>query len=222
VAQDTLDEAELRRLYEDEGMTQVEIAAQLGYSAHVIQSAVERFGIRSRPAAPRRGVGAGARNPGWKGGRHLLNGTYVWIHAPDHPCANKLGYVAEHVAVAYEKYGHPAPPNQVVHHINMVHQDNRPENLVYVPKRLHHMLHRQLEQLIPGLLDRSIVEFDLERGYHFAGEDAPPLMWDERRACEQCGEEFVVQTKRPRQRFCSRGCSQASRRGHPRTEWAVR
>lgn len=215
------DEAELRHLYAS-GLTQAEIAERFGIDQPAVCKAFRRFGIVARVAAPRPGIGAGSKNPGWRGGRHLLNGTYTVIYAPDHPCANKQGYVMEHVAVAYEKYGHAAPFGHVTHHINMRQWDNRPENLAYITKRAHHLMHRQFEQFAATLLERGVLSFDVENGYQVVGAPVLPLLVDEQRPCEHCGEAFRITTKRPRQRFCSRGCVAGWRRGRARTEWAHR
>lgn len=219
-----LNEEQVREMYEGREMTMQEIADELVCPPSRVARTMKAYGISSRRAIPRSKINSGDQNPNWKGGRHMLSGTYVWIHFPAHPCANGSGYVAEHVAVAYEKYGYAAPPGHVVHHINMRHTDNRPENLVYMPKRLHHMVHRQFEQVVPILLERGILTFDLEHGYYVTGTEPKVLRWDEWRVCEleDCGKEFLVKTKRPHQRFCSVQCVAANRRGRQRTEWAVR
>ena len=214
-----IDPREVRRLYVDEGMTQREVAAVLGCSAGGVQRVIERHGIPSRRAIKR--DQRGSKNTSWQGGRRV-QGSYVVLCLPDHPLADPYGTGAEHVAVAYDKYGHAAPPGYVVHHVNMLKHDNRDDNLVYVPKRLHHLLHRQFEQVVPILLERGILSFDLEHGYYVTGTEPPALRWDQRRPCEQCGDEFLVRTKAPGQRFCTPACYRDSRRGRPRAEWARR
>ena len=42
----------------------------------------------------------GNRAPCWKGGRYLTLKGYVLVYAPDHPHAQKKGYVLEHILVA--------------------------------------------------------------------------------------------------------------------------
>ena len=204
------DATEIRRMYLDEGMTQTEIAEAKGCSPTCVQRAMKRHGIPSRPAAKR--DQRGEKNTSWSGGRREHQG-YIRLAQPDHPLADKTGGVAEHVAVAYEKYGHAAPDGHVVHHVNMRSGDNRPENLVYVPKRLHHLLHRQFEQVVPILMERGILTFDLEHGYYVTGTEPKVLQWDEMRACAHCGEDFLVKTKRPTQRFCSQDCGRFGRVG---------
>ncbi len=54
---------------------------------------------------------------------------YVYIKRPDHPRANKAGYVPEHTVVLEDKLGRYLVQGEVAHHINGDPQDNRPENL---------------------------------------------------------------------------------------------
>ena len=206
----SFDVEEVRRLYIDEVMSQEEIAVIIGCSQAHVSRILRRNDIPRRPAIKR--DQRGERNTSWRGGRRVHQG-YVYLCLPDHPLADIHGTVPEHIAVAYEKYGHAAPTGQVVHHINMISTDNWPENLVYVPKRLHHLLHRQFEQVVPLLLKRGILSFDVTHGYYVTGTTPSVLKWDEQRSCEQCGESFLVQTKRPTQRYCGLPCAHIGRRG---------
>ena len=71
-------------------------------------------------------------------------GKYVRVRAPENPRANKLGYVFEHILVAENALGRHLGPKNVVHHINGVRDDNRPENLVICEDNSYHMtLHRR-------------------------------------------------------------------------------
>lgn len=72
------------------------------------------------------------RNNFWKGGRHKSFQGYVYIYMPEHPRACKFHnmYVAEHVLVWEKAHGNPLPEGYLIHHLNGVKDDNRPENLV--------------------------------------------------------------------------------------------
>ena len=67
----------------------------------------------------------------WKGGRRNIgkNRKYVGIYSPDHPHATSEGYVMEHRLVMERKLGRYLEVGELVHHINGIQHDNRPENL---------------------------------------------------------------------------------------------
>lgn len=51
------------------------------------------------------------------------------VKVPDHPRANKWGFVYQHILVAEEKIGRPLNAKEVVHHLNGNPSDNNPDNL---------------------------------------------------------------------------------------------
>ena len=54
---------------------------------------------------------------------------YVIMYYPEHPNSQKGGHLFEHIYVMSEHLGRPLKPNENVHHINGVKDDNRIENL---------------------------------------------------------------------------------------------
>lgn len=64
-----------------------------------------------------------------KKGRTIGSGGYVKIWAPDHPNAQKSGWVLEHLAVMSASLDRPIWPDENVHHKNGDRTDNRLSNL---------------------------------------------------------------------------------------------
>jgi hypothetical protein len=90
-------------------------------------------------------AGSGKFSAQWKGGTQKYGG-YIYIWMPDHPNANKRGYVAEHVIIAANKIGRPLMKNEQVHHINGNKTDNTPDNLVVLTINKHRSLHESIKR----------------------------------------------------------------------------
>lgn len=82
----------------------------------------------------------GPDSPGWKGGRRKKNG-YICIQLPGSDGSTRY----EHRLVAEQMLGRPLEAGEVVHHINGVKTDNRPENLAVMSAREHRLLHARLD-----------------------------------------------------------------------------
>jgi len=78
----------------------------------------------------------GANHHKWNGGKRTNNG-YILILKPGHPRADPSGYVREHLVVWEENHGKPVPMGWVIHHLNGIRKDNRPENLLAVSRGKH-------------------------------------------------------------------------------------
>jgi len=77
----------------------------------------------------------------WRGGR-IKNDGYVLIHSPNHPHADRQGYVREHRLIMEEMIGRYLTPQEYVHHINGIPDDNHKENLELISPTNHSLYKR--------------------------------------------------------------------------------
>jgi len=90
-------------------------------------------------------------NPNWKGGRFITGQGYIKVLMPDHPKAGKDGYILEHVYIWEEYHQRQLPKDQVIHHLNGIKGDNRPENLIALKKGEHIHLAEPFKKRIRAL-----------------------------------------------------------------------
>lgn len=129
----------VRKMYES-GMTQKEIGERLGASQKVIWRCMKNNGISARSTAKRNQYGE--KNDSWRGGRYIDDAGYVHVKQDGHPRAKTCGgYVMEHILVAERILGRPINRTEVVHHINGIKNDNRPDNLAVMTGSTHRSYH---------------------------------------------------------------------------------
>ncbi len=85
---------------------------------------------------------------------------YWYLFMPEHPNTTKQGYFAEHRYVMEQKIGRYLTSKEVVHHINHIPTDNRPENLALAATAGQHT-----KLFHPELADRKRI---LYKGKHFS------------------------------------------------------
>ena len=81
-------------------------------------------------------------NGRWRGGKKVNAAGYVLVKVPDHPFADKNGYVRENRLVAEAIIGRYLRPEEIAHHRNGNRADNSKRNIVVIPcqgdhRRLH-------------------------------------------------------------------------------------
>lgn len=129
----------VRYMYES-GNTQEEIAKSLGVSQKVVCRFMKNNGIKSRVSAKRNQFAE--LNSNWKGGIVKDDSGYILEKCVGHKRAKSCGdYVRQHILVAEKMIGRPLKDDEVVHHINMKKDDNRPENLMVMKRSDHTRLH---------------------------------------------------------------------------------
>ena len=77
----------------------------------------------------------------WKGGKTKTFYGYVLILNHEHHLSNKQGYVKRCILVMEQKIGRMLIRGEIVHHINEVKDDDRPENLMLFPNESEHQKH---------------------------------------------------------------------------------
>lgn len=140
----------LRHLYCDQKMTMGEISRQLhcsrtAVSRHIVQLGVKRSTLETKLL--RDTVPSLEKIKGWKGGRIVSNHGYVMIRNHSHP-RSRRGYVLEHILVWEDFNKQRLPDGWVIHHLNGVKDDNRPENLGAMPDKRHRLFLAELSKRI--------------------------------------------------------------------------
>ncbi len=79
-----------------------------------------------------------APNPNFIG-KVTKTGDYLHIYLPTHPFSSPMGHYPEHRHIAEKVLGRYLHPVEVIHHINEIQTDNRPENLYLFPNNSEHI-----------------------------------------------------------------------------------
>ncbi len=75
----------------------------------------------------------------WRGGKINRLG-YNLLRIPGHHRAMKTGYVFEHIVIWEQIYGKRVPKGYLIHHLNGIKDDNRPDNLIAIKRGEHSQL----------------------------------------------------------------------------------
>lgn len=184
--------SDIENLY-GKGATISEVAKELGFSAGCIHKYMCLYEIqrRSRLSYPKKPYPESARKriseahkgktvseetrkrmavskkKGGVGHKKIRVDGYIAIYFPDHPKANKDGYIMEHILVMECALGRWIAEDEVVHHKNHDRSDNRLENLEVMKRTDHMALHTKERHLNGGIKHYTKRVKDLTTGILF-------------------------------------------------------
>lgn len=121
-----LDDKEIANLYES-GLNLRQIASRHNCSIGPILTRLKKNHIQRREAHH---YPLGEKHPRWKGGKSQMPDGYIRVLCRGHHRANPGGYVREHILVWENTHGKTLSSGYVIHHLNGIKNDNRPDNLI--------------------------------------------------------------------------------------------
>jgi AraC-like DNA-binding protein len=135
----------LKSLYWDQGLSINTIAQRFNISRDTVSRRFQWFGISKRTLAEwYRFFDARDRLKFTTKGlkfhkkfRRVNPEGYVEIKKPEHHRAKCNGWVMEHIVVWEESHNTKLPEGWIIHHLNGIKDDNRPENLEALPANKH-------------------------------------------------------------------------------------
>jgi hypothetical protein len=87
-------------------------------------------------------------------------GNHILIQAPNHPFARK-GFVPEHRLIVEREIGRILLEKEVVHHIDLIRDNNTPDNLVTCKTdAAHRRVHATLNDCVAELMAMGVLSFD--------------------------------------------------------------
>lgn len=100
----------------------------------------------------------------WKGGQFTDKDGYIYLHKPDHPNKTSNNYIRRCRFVMSEHVGRPLRSDEIVHHINGIHDDDRIQNLV-ITERANHASKHHKGLIKPNSLQNLTREFGFKPGH---------------------------------------------------------
>lgn len=152
---------EVKRLYNEEQRSVFYVARTFGASRPTVRRYLEENGIRVRdmseqmrieykrpgykeriaPRAFDKSMLKGPGSPTWSGGRKLSTDGYWLVYVPNHPSADRNGYVREHRHVMEQHLSRLLTAKEVVHHLDEDKLNNEIKNLEVLTNSEHARLH---------------------------------------------------------------------------------
>ena len=103
------------------------------------------------------------KSSNWKGGTMTEKG-YMLIRSENHPYATRNGhYVCEHRLVMEKMIGRYLTPNEEIHHLNGIRDDNREENLLLCTRSQHRIIEAKMVRLAYRLIQEGKIAYNKEK-----------------------------------------------------------
>ena len=118
----------------------------------------------------------GKCNANWKGGQCYRDGRLL-VKCPEHPKADRHGYVREYILIAEKALGKYLPPKSIVHHANEDPADN--SSLVICNDIAYHALIHQRTRAFKACGNPHYIHC-----YHCDGWFDPSVMTKHRKGCK--------------------------------------
>ena len=135
-------------LYHNQGLNSNQVGERLGATGSAIRQAMIKLGMKLRTVSE---ATSGEKHYAWKGGITKTSTGYIEVYMPDHHLAGKRGYVKQHVLEWEKVHSRKLRKDEVIHHLNGIKTDNRPENLVAMSSKEHNRWIPKLQARIQEL-----------------------------------------------------------------------
>ena len=139
----------------------IQIAKEIGVTKRTILNWLHKFKIPIRVKSE--------TTTHLQEGEKMKSGGYIIVKRTNHPKAGGNGCVLEHKLVMEEMLGRYLKHGEIIHHINGVKTDNRPENLCLCENSVEHgLIHKESRKLFFWLVIKGIIKFDKnEKEYYY-------------------------------------------------------
>ena len=145
----------LKEQYYNLGINTKQIADTCNVTKTTIRNLMKRFDLPINHTFLNKDA-----HPNWKGGKTITTKGYIMIKNYKHPRGDKQNYIAEHILIMEKKLGRYLTPEERVHHINGIKNDNKIENLyTYNNTSKHNKGEKSFSLLKKILLEKRIIEF---------------------------------------------------------------